>query len=132
VHVGKEHYTMKENALTEILALQANGLNVGEEDLQTYLAMIPGQQGELKSLMTVAARVKKALLPVEPSSAFVRGLHRSLLAMAGHKQPSASLLARRGLLIGAAALGSALSIAGIIAYIVYARANAGARTPVHG
>jgi hypothetical protein len=123
---------MGEKVLTEVLALQANGLNAGEEDLQAYLAMIPGRQGDLESLMTVAARVKKALLPVKPSSAFMRGLRRSLLAMAGPKQPSASLPARRGLLIGAAALGSALSVAGIIAYVIYARANGGTGTPVHG
>jgi len=123
---------MEEKMLREILALQANDLNAGEDDPQTYLAMVSGQQDELESLMTVAARVKQALLPVEPSSAFVRSLRRSLLAMTGRKRSGASLLAKRGLLIGAAALGSALSVAGIIAYVVYARANAGARTPVHG
>jgi len=68
---------MEEKVLREILALQANGLNAGEENPQTYLAMVPGQQDELESLMSVAARVKQALLPVEPSSAFVRSLRRS-------------------------------------------------------
>jgi hypothetical protein len=123
---------MKEKVLKEVLALQANGLNAGEEDLRTYLTMVPGQQRDLESLMTLAARVKKALLPVEPSPAFVQGLRRSLMAMARRKQPGGSLSVRRGLLIGAATLGSALSVAGIIAYVVYARANSGARTPFHG
>jgi len=110
---------------------QANGLSVSDENQGLHTAGISGSHSELESLMVVAEKVKNALLPVEPSPAFVRGLHRNLLAMAGRNRPRTPAYARRGLLIGAAALGSALSL-GIIAYVIRARASARAETPVHG
>lgn len=87
---------------------------------------------EWEPLLVVAEKVRASLLPVEPSPAFVQDLHRNLLAMAGGKRPRASLSAKHDLLIGAAAVGSALSVIGIIAYVVRSRANAGTKTPVHG
>ena len=86
---------------------------------------------EREPLLVVAERVRASLLPVEPSPAFVQDLRRSLLAMADGKRPRTSLSARHGLLIGAAALGSALPVVGIIAYVVRSRASARAKTPVH-
>ncbi|MDY7039531.1 MAG: hypothetical protein SVX38_01560 [Chloroflexota bacterium] len=123
---------MGENLLRDMLTPRSDVLNGGKENHKARLIGIPGQQSDSESLMTLAAKVGKALLPVEPSPAFVQGLRRSLVAMSVRKRPRASLPVKRGLLIGAAALGSAMSVVGIIAYVVYVRANAGARTPVHG
>lgn len=123
---------MEDKVPEEIMNSQTNSLNASDENQGTHMAVISRSHGEWESLMAVAEKVKNALLPVEPSPDFVQGLHRNLLAMAGRNRPWTSTYARRGLLIGAAALGSALSLAGIIAYVVHARANAGAKTPVHG
>lgn len=87
---------------------------------------------EWEPLLVVAEKVRASLLPVEPSPTFVQGLHRNLLAMASDKRPWTSLSVRHGLLIGAAAVGSALSVIGIITYVARSRASAGAKTPVHG
>ncbi|MCR4405457.1 MAG: hypothetical protein NUW24_00820 [Anaerolineae bacterium] len=87
---------------------------------------------EWEPLLVVAEKVRASLLPVEPSPAFVQDLHRNLLAMASGKRLRTPLSARHGLLIGAAALGSALSVVGIIAYVVRSRASAEAKTSVHG
>ncbi|MBC7249879.1 MAG: hypothetical protein H5T62_06290 [Anaerolineae bacterium] len=95
-------------------------------------AVTPGAQVDLESLKAVAARVQQALLPVEPSPDFVRDLRRRLCAMAEQRQPSKSFAGRRGLFIGAAVLGSVVSVAGIVAYVIYARTNAGAKSVVRG
>jgi hypothetical protein len=123
---------MGSKEVAEMADVQENSLSAEAEGQKTQLAAVAGPQCEVESLMIVAERVRRALVPVEPSPDFVRNLRRNLLAMAERKQPTASPSARRVLLIGAAALGSVLSVAGIIVYVVYARANAGAKTPIHG
>lgn len=95
-------------------------------------AVTPGTQVDLESLMAMAARVQQALLPVEPSPDFVRDLRRRLFAMVEQRQMSKSFAGRRGLFIGAAVLGSLVSVAGIVAYVIYARTSAGAKSVVRG
>ena len=130
---------MADRRLIEILATHADKLNAGTNEEAEYLATLPEHQDTLQSLLQVARKVKDALAPVEPDSAFRENLHLSLLAAA--RQRLASRLSfraegstksqrpvhlfrrhRREILIGAAALGSVVSVAGIVAYWLHARA----------
>jgi len=70
--------------------------------------------------MEIASRLKEAMPPVEPSAAFVRSLGRELVEAARRRREDARSLRRR-LVIGAAALGSVLSLAGLVALIVMRR-----------
>ena len=130
---------MAKRELIEILATHADKLNGGVNEEAEYLATLPEHRDTLQPLLTVARKVKEALAPVEPDSAFCENLRLSLLAAA--RQRSASRLSlraggstksqrplhlfrrrRKEILIGAAALGSVVSVAGIVAYWIHARA----------
>jgi len=127
----------------EILATHADKLNVGTNEEAEYLATLPEHQDTLQPLLTVARKVKDALAPVEPDPAFCENLRLSLLA-AAHQQSVSRLSLRaepqaegstksqrpvllfrkhrKEILIGAAALGSVVSVAGIVAYWIHTRA----------
>jgi hypothetical protein len=130
---------MADRELIEILATHADKLNMGTDEEAEYLTTLPEHQDTLQPLLALARRVKDALAPVEPDSAFRENLRLSLLAAARQRLASRpSFWAegstksqrpvhlfrrhRREILIGAAALGSVVSVAGIVAYWLHARA----------
>ncbi|HIC94073.1 MAG TPA: hypothetical protein EYP09_07475 [Anaerolineae bacterium] len=119
---------MDDKVLIEILASHADQLIKGRRR-GDYLAVFPDRREELEPLLAVAEKVKEALVPVEPAPAFRRRLRKDLLAAAHQRlarQPADrgfALGSRRGLLLGAAALGSAVSVVGVIAYLVRSRAK---------
>jgi hypothetical protein len=133
---------MADRELIEILATHADKLNAGTNEEAEYLATLPENQDTVQPLLALARKVKDALAPVEPGPAFCENLRLSLLAAA--HQRSASRLSlraepqaegptksqrpthlftkhRKEILIGAAALGSVVSVAGIVAYWIHTR-----------
>jgi len=119
---------MEEKVLVEILAAHADQLKKGQGKGSDYLVMFPDYREELRPLLETAEKVKQVLEPVEPAPAFCQGLHDDLLA-AGQRRLAEGVpqLARshgRQILIRAAALGSAVSVAGAIAYLIRSRAAA--------
>ncbi|HDH09449.1 MAG TPA: hypothetical protein ENF84_00755 [Chloroflexi bacterium] len=121
---------MNDKVLIEILASHADRLIKGEAREGDYLAMFPDRREELGPLLTVAEKVKRALVPVEVAPAFRQRLRKGLLAAAHQKlaQQTAdrgfALAPRKGVLLGAAALGSAVSVVGVIAYLIRSHAKA--------
>ncbi len=119
---------MEEKVLVEILAAHADQLKKGQGKGSDYLAMFPDYREELKPLLETAEKVKRVLEPVEPASAFCQSLHGDLLAAARRKlAEGVPQLARshgRQILIRAAALGSAVSVVGALAYLIRSRAAA--------
>ncbi|MHB1133652.1 MAG: hypothetical protein ACYC4L_14870 [Chloroflexota bacterium] len=80
---------------------------------------------ELTALAWLSKRLFDALRPVEPAPAFRNALHATLVAEA-RSQQSATPTSwadqhRREILIGAAALGSTLSLAGMVALVRHRR-----------
>lgn len=74
------------------------------------------------ALRALAAALSQALTPVAPSASFRTELARDLAAVARQKASPQIILQRprshrRVILIGAAAVSSAVSVAGLIAYI---------------
>ena len=119
---------MKEKVLAEILAAHADQLKKGQGKVSDYLAMFPDYWEELSPLLETAEKVKQVLEPVEPAPAFCQSLREDLLA-AGQRRLAEGVpqLARshgRQIIIRAAALGSAVSVAGAIAYFIRSRATA--------
>jgi len=122
---------MEEKVLAEILAAHADQLKKGQGKGSDYLVMFPEYQEKLEPLLEIAEKVKEVLVPVEPTPAFCQSLHDDLLA-AGQRRLAEGVpqLARspgRQILIRAAALGSAVSVAGAIAYFIHSRATAKAQ-----
>jgi len=119
---------MEEKVLAEILAAHADQLKKGQGKGSDYLVMFPEYQEKLEPLLETAEKVKEVLVPVEPTPAFCQSLHDDLLA-AGQRRLAGGVpqLARshgRQILIRAATLGSAVSVAGAIAYLIRSRAAA--------
>ena len=119
---------MEEKVLTEILAAHADQLKIGQGKGSDYLAMFPDYREELKPLLETAEKVKEVLEPVEPAPAFCQSLQEDLLAAAQRRLagevPQLARSHRRQILIGAAAVGSAVSVAGALAYFIRSRAAA--------
>ena len=130
---------MADREWIEILATHADKLNAGTNEEAEYLATLPEHQDTLQPLLALARKVKDALAPVEPDPAFCENLRLSLLAVAHQRLASRLSLRAEGsaksqrpvhlfrrhrkeILIGAAALGSVVSVAGIVAYWIHARA----------
>jgi hypothetical protein len=141
---------MADREWIEILATHADKLNAGTNEEAEYLATLPEHQDTLRPLLSLARKVKDALAPVEPAPAFCENLRLSLLA-ATHQRSASRLSLRaeptrlsssqaqaegstksqrpvhlfrrhrKRILIGAAALGSVVSVAGIVAYWIYTR-----------
>lgn len=110
--------------IREILAAHAEEL-VASPATSPALTELPDQAEEAQALMEVAERAKHALQPVPPTPVFRARLHDGL-AMAAHQQQAHFLSGAKrseppwGLLIGAAALGSA---AGVLAVVLRSRAQ---------
>jgi hypothetical protein len=122
---------MEEKVLVEILAAHANQLGRSQRKESDYLAMFPDYQERLKPLLETAERIKGVLKPVEPAPAFCQSLHEALLA-AGRRRltegvPQLARSHRKQILIGAAALGSVVSVVGALAYFIHSRAIAKAQ-----
>jgi hypothetical protein len=124
---------MADREWIETLTTHADKLNAGGNEEAEYLTTLPEHQDMLQPLLALARKIKDALTPVEPDPAFSENLRRSLLAAA--HQRAVYLLSttkaqhpvplfrrhRKEILIGAAALGSVVSVAGIVAYWIYTR-----------
>jgi hypothetical protein len=85
------------------------------------------EQQELKSLLHLAAQIKAALAPVSPSSSYRQKLRMRLTDMARQRKSQDVVVElgaqQRQLLVGAA-IGSAVALAGGIAYLIRARHHA--------
>ena len=142
---------MADREWIEILATHADKLNAGTNEAAEYLATLPEHQDTLQPLLSLARKIKDALTTVEPDAAFCENLRLSLLAAAHQRliyrlslrakptrlsssqaQAEGSTKSqrpvhlfrrhRKRILIGAAALGSVVSVAGIVAYWIHTRA----------
>lgn len=111
---------MDERRTIELLSAHAERLT-GHTDA----GPLPSAQEEarLRPLLRVAERLKGTMTAVKPPAAFVSRLGQELLDRAYHRREAARRW-RRGLVIGAAALGSALSVAGVVVTLILLRRRA--------
>ena len=86
------------------------------------------QYSQVQGLLDLAEELNGVLVPVKPEANFRRRLHGDLILAAQGRQdeplPSLFQQHRKGILIGAAAIGSVASVAGVvIAYVLRHRRN---------
>lgn len=118
---------MTHQMVTEILAAQADRLVAGEAHTDDYLVLFPELRSELAPLLQLAYEVAAALQPVRPRATYRSELHHALTrASRNPAEPGPTGLLnlpdiRRDWVWGAAALGSAVSVMGVIAYVWRAR-----------
>jgi hypothetical protein len=115
---------MDKKVLREILSAHAERLSSGGSKSSDYTALFPCEE-ELGSLLGVAEQVKETLTPVNPEAGFLTALERDLLETAGRQAPARTFWRQYAWLIvlAVAILGSAVSLAGIVTYILHQRAR---------
>jgi hypothetical protein len=105
---------MDSRKVRELLASHADQLVGGEATPPSGMTRHDRVQG----LLDLAEQLHGILVPVEPDTHFRRRLHGDLILEAQRRQaqPAPSLFQqhRKGILIGAAAIGSVASVAGVI------------------
>ncbi len=104
---------MDKRQVSEILAAHADRLAD-----PTAGALPPFTRNDrVQGLLDLAEQLQGILVPVEPDSHFRRRLHGDLILKAQHREaePEANLFwqHRKGILIGAAAVGSVASVVGV-------------------
>jgi hypothetical protein len=110
---------MSEQRVVELLAAHADQLSSRSPAVEVIDADLSAdERDELASLVQLARQLKCSMPPVRPSPAFVRTLEEELVASA-RAQSCKDEHKRRSVLIGAATVGSVVSIASIVGAIVY-------------
>lgn len=122
---------MSQQMVTEILAAHADRLIAGEEHTSDFLLLFPELRSELAPLLRLAHEVVAVLRPIRPRPAYRMDLHQALIT-AGYEHLAQDPTGfvnipetRRDWVLGAAAVGSAVSVVGVIAYFWRARTSSG-------
>ncbi len=125
---------IEDNTVVELLSSHVDRLLVGDDHVQDYLALFPGLREEIAPLLRLARDLAALLRPVKPRAAFRHELRRSLVS-SGYRQLSPSLAlqpfaqdSRREWMLSAAAIGSAVSVVGVLAYLWRNRSSHAAPT----
>jgi hypothetical protein len=120
---------MDKERVDEVLAAHAEKL-IDQTGAIPQLDITDEERGRVAPLFQLAERLQHSMQPVQPSASFVRSLGRELVDQA-KRQMTVTKRLRRAVVIGAAALGSLLSIASVVGAIVFVvvrlRARAQAR-----
>lgn len=114
---------MDHTTIADLLSSYVDRLVMGDEHTQDYFALFPELRSELEPLLHLARDLATWLRPIKPRPAFRHDLRRALVS-SGYRQLSPSLGleslerdARRDWMLSAAAIGSAVSVVGVLAYL---------------
>ena len=116
---------MNEKRADEILSAHVDRLT-GHGEPTRQFDLSTEEQNRMAPLFQLAERLQQSMQPVQPSADFVRSLGKELVDHA-RRQVRVTKRLRRSALIGAAALGSLLSIASVVGAIVFVIARLRAR-----
>ncbi|MCS7221322.1 MAG: hypothetical protein RML36_08415 [Anaerolineae bacterium] len=113
--------------LVDLLDAQAEKLARDDADMEALLALFPELAEEARPLMALASGLANALQPVRPRAAFRAHLRRGLIDAARRRYTLRAATSHSGRasrfvwLLGAAAVGSAVSVVGLLAYLLRSR-----------
>jgi len=117
---------MDTREIREILAAHADQMMNPDTGSASNL----GRHDRVQGLLDLAEQVAGLLVPVEPNIDFRRRLHGDLVLEAQRRQKkqevSPFVQHRKGILIGAAAVGSVASVAGLVIALVLRQRHKGA------
>lgn len=108
---------MNKKRMEKILSAHADSL-AGRPKAMEQIDPTDAERNQLTPLFQLAERLNQSMQPVQPSAVFVRSLGQELVCNAKHQVVLAKRL-RKSVLIGAAAVGSLLSIASLVGAIVF-------------
>jgi hypothetical protein len=108
---------MNEKRAEDLLSAHAEAL-LGQPEAMHQIGITDEEQHELAPLFELAEQLHQSMPLVQPSAALVHSLGRELAESARHQVAMAKRM-RRGVLIGAATVGSLVSIASVVGAAVY-------------
>ncbi len=108
---------MNKKRVSQALSAHANGL-AGRPGTVQQMNLTNAERAQLTPLFQLAERLHQNMQPVQPSATFVRSLGQELVNNAKHQVVLTKRM-RKSVLIGAAAVGSLVSIASLVGAIVY-------------
>lgn len=108
---------MENKRVVELISAHADGLT-GRPGATQQITMTDEEHRQMTPLFQLAEQLHQAMQPVQPSAAFVHSLGKELVDNA-RRQAALSRRLRRAVLIGAAAVGSLLSIASVVGAIIF-------------
>ncbi len=115
---------MRRKALAEIVAQYIDSVNQAADKAVVSIATLAEDRRELEALIPVIHRLRETLMPVEPSPYFKDALEAKLVA-AWHEQRRKAATQgtpqRREIFLRAAAVGSFVSVAALIAVVARSR-----------
>jgi hypothetical protein len=113
----REEDIVNKGDVIEVLAAHADQLNN-----QTAKTGTLTRNDQVQGLLDLAEQLQGILVPVEPNAHWRRRLHGELILEAQRREteqaPSLFQQHRKGILIGAAAVGSVASVLGVIGVVV--------------
>jgi len=104
---------MDKRSIEDVLAAHADALNKRGQFAP------PALPEEIGALLAVAELVQETLVPVQPRPSFVPSLGKRLLVRTRQGRKALTARTRRAALVGAAVLGSLLSLASAVGILVY-------------
>ena len=114
--------------MAEVVSQYIDQLHAGNDDVADYLSVFATFRSNLEPLLLLSRRVKSALALEKPSPRFKESLKTDLVA-AWHRQKrdeaAEASAQRRNLLIRAAAVGSFVSVAALVAVVARSRSQGG-------
>lgn len=116
---------MNERRVAKVLAAYAEKL-IGRPETMQQINITDEERDRLAPLFQLVEQLQQSMRPVQPSAAFVRSLGRELVDNAKRRTRVKKRL-RRAVVIGAATLGSIVSIASVVGAIVFVVARLRAR-----
>lgn len=119
---GLHRWQRLDETVTELLDRQAEGLRNGDDRTAELLTAFPDAAQDVQELMNLAVELSRLFTPVAPRASFRAQLYEDLLRASRQRQtlqpvaPMERPLLSRRWVLGAAALGSAVSVVGVLAY----------------
>jgi len=110
---------MKDRIVADLLAAHADRLAEGRAGPVALPDASAEQLASVEMLMQLAERTQRTLAPVQPSPTFVHQLGRQLIVTTSASRKAVTWRARNAILVIAAALGSAVSVASAVGIVIY-------------
>lgn len=108
---------MKKRELQNILTEHADQLITGRDQTEAFIRQHADQSPELAQLLRLAQRICTVLIPVSPRATFIQQLQQDLLQVDQQMAVAIPESDRRPTWIGAATLGSLLSLIGLLLFL---------------
>jgi len=120
---------MRDRIIANLLAAHADRLVEGQVEPAVSPGVSAEQFASLERLMQLAERTQRTLAPVQPSSTFVHQLGRQLIVTTSASRKAVTRRTRNAILVIAAALGSAVSVASAVGIVIYVLRHRGRVRP---